>query len=264
MDHADIAAAAARIAAMRLRRDGLAPPLPALPVPPATVEDGYAIQDAVRTLVAPGFGAPAGWKVGSTSPAMQAYLKIAYPCAGTLYRNRVWSGGARVARADHGQLGLECEVAVRLKDRLDPVDLADRARILLAVEAVMTSIEIVEWRWRDWQTLGAPTLIADDFFSVGCVHGADNDPAILDGPASFAGGFMVDGAAQPTAPASNILGHPLASLHWLAGHLAARGQPLRGGEIVTLGAISSPLMVEGPASVVARFDGLGQATATVT
>jgi 2-keto-4-pentenoate hydratase len=86
---------------------------------------------------------------------------------------------------------------------------------------------------------------------------------MLSGDAGFMGRFVVDGVEQPAAPASNILGHPLHSLAWLAGHLVEQGTPLRGAEVVTLGAIASPLMVAGPCHVTARFDGLPEATVIV-
>jgi 2-oxo-3-hexenedioate decarboxylase/2-keto-4-pentenoate hydratase len=264
MDRTAIDTAARRIAALRLS-DGVRAPIPALPeaIRPQTVDDGYAVQAAVRPRLAPVFGPVAGWKVGSTSPAMQAYLTIDYPCAGALYANRLWRDATTIDRAGFGQLGLECEVAVRLKPRLPTIDLSDRAAVLTLVESVHASIEIVEWRWQDWQTIGAPTLIADDFFSVGCVVGEAADPTILSGDAAFSGRFVVDGINQPSALASNILGHPLHSLGWLAAHLAQQGTPLRGGEVVTLGAIGSPLMVTDACQVVARFDGLPQASVAV-
>ena len=39
------------------------------------------------------------------------------------------------------------------------------------IEAYLPAIEIVDDRYVDWQTLGAPTLVADDFFAAGCVLG---------------------------------------------------------------------------------------------
>ena len=40
-----------------------------------------------------------------------------------------------------------------------------------AVEAYHPAIEIVDDRYVKWETMGAPTLIADDFFAAGCVLG---------------------------------------------------------------------------------------------
>ena len=41
-----------------------------------------------------------------------------------------------------------------------------------AIEAYHPAIEIVDERYVDWQTLGAATLVADDFYAAGCVLGA--------------------------------------------------------------------------------------------
>jgi 2-keto-4-pentenoate hydratase len=63
--------------------------------------------------------------------------------------------------------------------------------------------------------------------------------------------------------ARDILGHPLNSLAWLATHCAARGTPLRAGEIITLGSIVAALRLETPGRVEASFDGLGVVTVDV-
>jgi 2-keto-4-pentenoate hydratase len=127
----------------------------------------------------------------------------------------------------------------------------------------MTSIEIVEWRWADAQAVGVATLVADDFFSVGCVLGRDNDPACLAGSATFLGRLLVDGVERTRGPASAILGHPLKSLAWLAGHLRAQGTPLLGGDVVTLGAIAPSQLIEAPGRVVAEFEGLGEVVVVI-
>ena len=46
-----------------------------------------------------------------------------------------------------------------------------RDSIAAHVDAVMAGIEIVDDRYRDFRSLGAPTLIADNFFNAGCVLG---------------------------------------------------------------------------------------------
>ena len=39
------------------------------------------------------------------------------------------------------------------------------------IEAYHPAIEIVDDRYDKWETMGAPTLVADDFFAAGCVLG---------------------------------------------------------------------------------------------
>jgi 2-oxo-3-hexenedioate decarboxylase/2-keto-4-pentenoate hydratase len=263
-----IAAAADFIADLRQRRNGRRPPIEEIPAAfrPATLEDAYAVQEAARPLIAArGRGAPVGWKIGSTSPPMQAALGIPFPCAGTLYAGTVHRGHAAVDRADYSKPGLECEVAVRLGADL-PARAGGhtRASVLPAVAAVMTSVEIVEWRFVDIKRAGVPSLVADDFFSCGCVLGPEQPPDILAGEADIPGRFTVDGAVAGTGAARDILGHPLNSLAWLADHRAALGTPLHAGEIVTLGSIFAAFRLERPGLVAASFDGLGAASVAVT
>ena len=40
-----------------------------------------------------------------------------------------------------------------------------------SIEAYHPAIEIVDDRYVKWETMGAPTLVADDFFAAGCVLG---------------------------------------------------------------------------------------------
>jgi 2-keto-4-pentenoate hydratase len=132
-----------------------------------------------------------------------------------------------------------------------------------AIGAAMTSVEIVEWRFADIKLAGVPSLVADDFFSCGCVLGAEQPPAILSGDADIAGRFTVDGGVASRGNARDILGHPLNSLAWLADHAAARKTLLRAGDIVTLGSIVAALRLDRPGRVEASFDGLGPVTVEI-
>jgi 2-oxo-3-hexenedioate decarboxylase/2-keto-4-pentenoate hydratase len=263
-----IAAAADFLADLRQRRNGRRPPIEEIPASmrPGTLEEGYAVQEAARPLIAArGRGAPVGWKIGSTSPPMQAALGIPFPCAGTLYAGTVHRGHAAIDRADYSRPGLECEIAVRLGAGL-PARAGGhtRASVLPAVAAVMTSVEIVEWRFADFKHAGVPSLVADDFFSCGCVLGPEQPPETLAGDADIPGRFTVDGAVASSGSARDILGHPLNSLAWLADHRAALGTPLRAGDLVTLGSIVAALRLERSCRVEASFDGLGTVTVAVT
>jgi 2-oxo-3-hexenedioate decarboxylase/2-keto-4-pentenoate hydratase len=256
------------IADLRQRRNGRHPPIEEIPAAfrPTTIEDAYAVQQAARPLIAGrGRGAPVGWKIGSTSPLMQAALGIPYPCAGTLYASTVHRGHASADRRGYSKLGFECEIAVRLGAGL-PAQLGGHTRdsVLPAVAAVMTSIELVEWRFVDLKIAGVPSLVADDFFSCGCVLGPEQPPELLAGAADIPGRFTVDGTVACAGSAQDILGHPLNSLAWLADHRAGLGSPLRAGDLVTLGSIFAALRVDRPCRVEASFDGLGAAAVDVT
>lgn len=264
---AAIADCADFIADLRQRRNGQRPPIDSIPAAfrPESLEDAYAVQEAARPLIAArGRGEPVGWKIGSTSPPMQAALGIPFPCGGTLYAGTVHQRHAAMQRADYSKPGLECEIAVRLSADL-PARSGGYSRdaVLPAVAAVMTSVELVEWRFVDFKRAGVPSLVADDFFSCGCVLGAEHPASVLAGDGNIAGRFTVDGKVAATGNARDILGHPLNSLAWLASHCASRGTPLRKGDIITLGSIVAALRLETPGRVEASFDGLGAVTVDV-
>ena len=256
-----IQAAAAILADLRLRANGLTDPLDDLPAHcrPATLDDAYAVQDVLRAMLAErGLGAPCGWKIGCTTAVMQAYLGIPHPSAGTLYRRSVSSGETALKAADYFKLGLECEIAVRMAADFDARSAGQTREALAAsVGEVMASVELIDHRFRDFTTVAPPCLVADDFFSAGCAVGAPRAFADAGDLATLSGAFYADGApAGDPGVGAAILGHPLDALMWLARHLAARDAHLRAGEIVTLGSIVKTIYPTPGTRVEARFDRL--------
>src|SRR6478736_8940165 len=165
-----ILAAARKIATARRGRN----PLPALPPDqmPADEAEGYRIQRAVHDLLLPQTGALFGYKIGCTSAVMQEYLDIPHPCGGGVFAKGVHDSGAKLRFGDYVRVGVECEIAVRLARSLSPSEEPFTAEwVMEAIEAYFPAIEIVDDRYVKWETMGAPTLIADDFFAAGCVLG---------------------------------------------------------------------------------------------
>ncbi len=260
-----IKAAASLLADLRLRAKPALKQFDELPTTcrPQSLDEAYAIQDAARALLANGgAGEPCGWKIGCTTPVMQAYLNIPHPCAGTLYSRSVTSRETTLAARSFFQLGLECELAVRLGETVPAHGRAhDRYSIAPYVQSIMTSVEVVDHRFRDLAVVSAPSLVADDFFSSGCVIGAEVPLTSAADPALLAGGFRIDGEpAAQTGSGAEILGHPLAALAWLAEHLLARGAQLKRGEIVTLGSVVKTIYPTAGTQVEAVFEGLQPVT----
>src|SRR5436305_6417168 len=139
------------------RRD-LAPLRPLDPaIAPRDEAEGYRIQDAVHAVLAPELGPLVGYKIGCTSAVMQRYLGIPHPCGGGVFARGVHASGVSLRHGDYVRVGVECEIAVRLARDLAPeagpftaVSVAD------AIDACHPAIEIVDDRYADWQTIGAP------------------------------------------------------------------------------------------------------------
>lgn len=259
----NILAAAKTIAAARRNRAPLAALTPDLV--PRDEAAGYRIQYALHDLLLPKAGALVGHKIGCTSAVMQHYLGIAHPCAGGVFERVVHDSGARLAARDYVRVGVECEIAVRLARDLVPGEAPFTAEwVAEAIEAYIPAIEIVDDRYEKWETLGAPTLVADDFFAAGCVLGEavarTSAPDLL----HVTGRAIVNGKEVGRGSGADVLGHPHNALAWLANHLAAEGRGLHAGQIVLTGSLVKTVWCEAGDDVVMQLEGLGNVAVSFT
>jgi 2-keto-4-pentenoate hydratase len=254
-------AAAQAVAAARRSRTPLEP-LPA-ELAPRTEADGYRIQEALRDLLAADFGAPVGYKIGCTSAVMQHYLDIPHPCGGSVFAKGVHDSGVSLRHSDFVRVGVECEIAVRLARDLGPSQAPFTAdAVAQAVEAYLPAIEIVDDRYADWQSIGAPTLVADDFFAAACVLGQPVARSAAPDLLAIAGRAIINGVEVSRGTGADVLGHPHNALAWLANHLAADGKSLRAGEIVLTGSLVKTIWLKAGDSVLMELAGLGNVSAT--
>ncbi len=200
---------------------------------------GYTVQREVnRQLLETHLGKIVGHKIGCTTPVMQAFLGIHSPCSGEIFAATVFRNRAEIQSLDYLRPGAECEIAIELSRDIVPGEAPfTRETIGDAVGAIMAAIEIVDDRYRDYTSLGIPTLIADNFFNAGCVLGDPvRDWRALD-LANLAGMAFVDGRPVGKGTGAMVLGHPLDALVWLANAHARRGRPLQAGRFVLLGSL---------------------------
>jgi len=257
----DIRAAAKTIAAARRNRAPLPPLAP--DAAPQTEAEGYRIQDAVHKLLAGELGALVGYKIGCTSPVMQQYLDIPHPCGGGVFAKGVFDSGATLSTGNFVRVGVECEIAVKLARDLALTEEPFTAEwVAESIEAYLPAIEIVDDRYVDWQTLGAPTLVADDFFAAGCVLGKPVARVGLPDVLHVAGRAFINGAEVGRGSGADVLGHPHNALAWLANHLAADGKNLRAGQLVLTGSLVKTVWLKAGDEVVMELAGLGRVSAT--
>ncbi len=233
MDH--IADAASMLAASRLA--GL--PVDVLPVPmrPRDEAEGYWVQGAVHDMIARSrFGPIAGYKVGCTSPVMQKYLGMKKPCWGGVFAGTMHHSGVKIRHDSFQRVGMDCQIALRLRRDL-PASQGpyDASNVADAVECYMAAIELVDDRYVDWRKTDIPTLIADDFFAAATVLGEPVPAVDVGNPSELIGIATINGADVGRGRGSDVMGHPLNVLAWLANAMIGRGDWLTAGEIVLLG-----------------------------
>jgi 2-oxo-3-hexenedioate decarboxylase/2-keto-4-pentenoate hydratase len=233
---------------------------------PRDPDEAYAVQGALHRLLADaGRGPVAGWKIGCTTPVMQAYLGIAQPCAGGVLQGTVHHATASLRHAGFVRVGVECEIAVRLGTDLRAAAAPfDRTKVAGAVDACLVAMEIVDDRYVDYRALGVPTLVADDFFNAGCVLG----PPVtrwhdLDLP-GLIGTTRVNGREVGRGEGRAVMGHPLEALAWLATLRARLGLDLRAGEFVLLGSVVETRWLAPGDQAHVTVAGLGEVSAAFT
>jgi 2-keto-4-pentenoate hydratase len=258
-----ILAAAKFIASRRRSRAQL----DALPpdIAPTSEADGYRVQRALHDLMRPQLGAVVGYKIGCTSKVMQEYLEIPHPCGGGVFEKGVHDSGVKLAASDYVRVGVECEIAVKLARDLLPAEAPFTAEWMgEAVEAYYSAIEIVDDRYQKWQTLGAPTLVADDFFAAGCVLGLPVARSAAPDLLKVAGRALINGKEEGRGTGADVLGHPHNALAWLTNHLAAEGRGLHAGQIVLTGSLVKTVWLKAGDHVRMELDGLGEVAVTFT
>lgn len=247
--HAELAErlrAAYRGGAVPPMRDGLGP----------TDADGaYAVQ-AINTRFWTESGRRiVGRKIGLTAAAVQAQLGVDQPDFGVLFEDMQIADGGVLDMGALLQPKAEAEVAMILSRDLDDPS-AGRDEVAAAIDHVRVAIEIVDSRIADWKISFADT-VADNGSSAAFVLG-DARHAIH-GLDLWSCGMVLEanGKVASLGAGAACLGHPLEAAAWLARTLAARGEPLRAGDIVLTGALG-PMVPIGPGDTVrATIGGLG-------
>jgi 2-keto-4-pentenoate hydratase len=249
-----IRAAVAALTDARRRRRALA----GLPEAcrPATLDDGYAIQEAfVRS-----FGEPvAGWKVGCTAEASQRLFGIEEPFYGPVLAPLLFSSPAELPAADFPMRGIECEFAFQLavgfeprEEPYAPDDVAER------VSAPIPAIEVVSPRLDHPIRHGAPSAVADCGVNGALVLGAPSfDWQSLD-LATHEVRLEIDGEVKAKGAGALVLGHPLNVLAWFVNRYTASGRTLPAGQIVSTGTTTGLLILEPGQTAVGDFGVLGQ------
>jgi 2-keto-4-pentenoate hydratase len=233
---------------------------------PRTVDEAYAVQEALQTLMAEVHGPIAGYKIALTTPAMQQLVGFHAPFAGAILARTVHQSPITLRRADYGRLGIECEIAVQLGTDL-PAAKAPYRRddVADAIATVMAAFELVDDRKADYAQLAALvlTLIADNAWNAGIVLGPPvRDWRTID-LAAARGVLVINGAAVGEGRGCDVMGHPLEALVWLVNMLATRGKSLTQGMIVMTGSIVTTKFVHPGDAATLSVDGHGEVRLSV-
>lgn len=201
-----------------------------------------------------------GRKAGLTAKAVQAQLGVDQPDFGVLFDDMRVADGGTLDPATCIQPKAEAEIAFVLAADLPSIE-TTADEVAAAVATVHAAIEIVDSRIADWKITFADT-VADNGSSAFFVLAGEGKPLAgldLEGAAME---MTFDGAVVSTGIGAAALGNPLNAAAWLAQTLAARGEPLRAGDVLLAGALG-PMVALAPGNrVEAKVAGIGTCSFT--
>ena len=235
-DSAIFAPAAIAPQFVKARQEGVSVPGYPGGVIPSSMAEGYSVQDIAIDLWPDEL---VGWKVGLVPPQHRERLG-AERLAGCIFKTKVWDAGAEPTpfRAIAGGFtAVEAEFIIRLgKDAPAGKTEWTAQEAAEYVGELMVGIEIAGSPLATINALG-PTVVCSDFGNndgqiIGQAISNWRDIAWEDMPVET----IINGKSVGKATAATIPGSPLAALAFLLGAVAARGKPLKKGQIVTTGA----------------------------
>lgn len=235
---------------LEARTSGMAVDWRLLPIDDAAA--AYAVQDACIAHL----GAVGGWKVGSKGDGST-------PAASPLPVSGVLPSGAVLAGTGWRLRGLEVEMALRVGRDLAIDEMADTREALVTVfDAVLPAIEVVETRLapvpceNPWA--GMADLQSHGALIIGQPLPLTTAPDLPD-LRTLVARLAVDGleVARLTGGNPAGAGDIWAVLAWLVRHAAARGLPLRRGQIVTTGSCTGVQYALAGQEVRGEVEGLG-------
>ncbi|ODP36519.1 2-keto-4-pentenoate hydratase [Sphingomonas turrisvirgatae] len=243
-------------AARRLRdaySSGAIPPLRDW-LDPTDADGAYAVQTINTRFWQADGRRIIGRKAGLTAKAVQAQLGVNQPDFGVLFADMEIADGGSLDPARALQPKAEAEIAFVLGADLPNAD-TTAEQVAAAVKSVHAAIEIVDSRIADWKITFADT-VADNgssaFFVLGegkPLPGVDLEGAAME--------MTFDGAVVSTGVGAAALGNPLNAAAWLAQTLAARGEPLKAGDILLAGALGPMVALTPGIRVHASVAGIG-------
>jgi len=228
---------------------------------PKTVEEAYACQDALVSLLTQHYGGEIiGYKIACTNKIAQELLHMDGPFHGKLLSGFCFDSPARITADRFFMRVIEAEFAFRIARDIAPgARVPSREEVADAVEGVLPGIEIVDSRFHDWTTIGVLSLIADNACNAAWVRG----PLLREWRgidlAAQTVTVTVNGELRRTGSGSAVLGHPLKAFEWLVNTLSAQGVGLKKGQYVTTGITTEVYMAEPGDRITADFGAVGSA-----
>jgi len=232
---------------------------------PLTDADSVCTRARFNKLLAQQMGKVVGYKAGLTNPAVQKRFNTDKPVWGKLYEGMVRPSGFAVEAAFGARPLYEADMLVRVKSAAinharTPLEVLD------SIDQIIPFIELPDLLVQAPPQLNGPGVaainvgarlgVAGEAIRIPTTRGEQH--ALLDALERMSV-QLTNEKGELLAPAgkgSDILGHPLQAVVWLAQALLMEEITLKPGDLVSLGSFSPLLPPRAGLSVTANYQGL--------
>lgn len=238
---------------------------PAPNPPNASDADAACTRAKFQALLGERLGKAVGYKAGLTNPAVQKRFGTDRPVWGVLYTDMLLPSGSTVSAAFGTRPLFEADMLVRVRSS-DINQAKTPMQVLAAIDQLIPFIELPDLLVQAPAQLNGAGLGA---INVGARLGVAGNPlpvprtraeryALLDALRDMDVVLSDDasGAALGRGKGSDILGHPLNAVVWLANALAQEGRALQPGDLISLGSFSPLLPPKPGQAVTVHYHGL--------
>lgn len=221
--------------------------------------DALTCQRRMAERLGASLGPVVGYKVGLTNADLQRQFGVQAPARGLLLASMLLPEGATVPAAFAARPVVEADLIVSIKDEgiMRAKTPQEAAR---HIADIIPFIELADLTWAEGERPDYGALILGNVGArlgiLGRRMRLPQDPEFIAALAEMTV-IMEDGVSPPVqAQGDALMTHPFWALIWLARDLAARGETLRAGDLVSLGSFG-PTRVPVPGSTVrVRYEGL--------
>ena len=196
-----------------------------------------------------------GYKLGLTSRNKQQAMGVDSPLYGRVTSGMICGYGepVRLDRFIHPRV--ESEIAFLLARDIEPP--ATVISVLATTEIVFGAVDVLDSRYEGFK-FTLTDVVADNASAGGFYLGSvTRRPSEVEDLGLIGCVVRVAGEVVMTAAGAAVMGHPAASVAWLANQLAAEGEVLKAGQLVFSGGVTAPVPVVAGGSVTFQFGGLG-------
>lgn len=229
--------------------------------PDMTIEDGYAVQDALLRRWQDEGRALVGLKAGLTSKAKMDQMGVTEPSFGMLMGDTLDADGGIIPTDQLIHPRVEAEIAFVLREELrGPTVSIDE--IIAATDYVQPAIEVIDSRFEKFK-FDLVSVIADNGSSARFVMGGrPRRPEDVD-LRTIGVVLEKNGEVVGMASSGAVLGHPARSIQMLVAWLHGRGRSLPAGSIVLTGGATEAIPVESGDYITARYQDMGAISARI-